>query len=155
VEIGINDKDLAQEINSRYLDILGSKTILIPYAIELLELCVEKNLPVTLITNGFTQVQMQKVKNSNLEHYFSHIVLSDTAGALKPEPAFFKYALDLNNARPGEVLVIGDNYDADILGAINSGIDALFFNTAGRKVELPERVVEIKSLQEAIEFLNA
>jgi putative hydrolase of the HAD superfamily len=62
--------------------------------------------------------------------------------------------LELNNASAEETLMIGDSFEADIIGAVHAGIDALFLNNTDKKVELPERVREIKSLKEAEEFLR-
>ncbi len=151
---GINDESLALKMNSTYLDFLATKTILKPYALELMEFCRTHNLPMTIISNGFNEVQHRKIRNSNIEPYFSHVVLSEAAGSLKPDAAIFNYALELNNASAEETLMIGDSFEADIIGAVHAGIDALFLNNTDKKVELPERVREIKSLKEAEEFLR-
>lgn len=153
-EAGINDETLALKMNSDYLDFLATKTILKSHALELLDFCVSQKLPMTIISNGFTEVQFRKLRSSNIEHYFSHVVLSEAAGSLKPDSAIFNHALRLNNAKAEEALMIGDSFDADIVGAVNAGIDALFLNNTGKKFEIPEKVIEIKSLEEAIEHLG-
>ncbi len=141
-------------MNSDYLDFLATKTMLKPYALELMDFCVSRNLPMTIVSNGFTEVQFRKLRNSKIEHYFAHVVLSEAAGSLKPDPAIFNYALKINNASAEEALMIGDSFEADIIGAANAGINALYLNNTGKKRELPERVKEIKSLKEALEFLE-
>lgn len=153
-KVGIGNEKLALQMNNDFLAVLGEKTLLVPYASELMDYCRSKHLPMTIVSNGFAEIQYRKLRNTDIEHYFAHIVLSDSADALKPDPAIFNYALDVNGASAEETLMIGDSFEADILGATNVGIDALFLNHSDKQYEIPERVLEIKSLKEAIELLE-
>ncbi|MFV0392184.1 MAG: YjjG family noncanonical pyrimidine nucleotidase [Paludibacteraceae bacterium] len=155
LEAGINDDSLALKMNSDYLDMLATKKELKSYAIEFLNFCREHNLSMTIVSNGFTEVQYRKLKNAGIEHYFDHVVLSEEAGALKPDPIIFQYAMNLNKSKPEEILMIGDSFDADIVGAVGVGIDALFLNDRGINIDIPEGVKEIKSLKEAQEIIIA
>ena len=74
-KMGVDDRELAEEIGIQYLDILPTKTALMPYAKEILDYLHAK-YPLTIISNGFTEVQYKKLRSSDIEHYFSHIVLS-------------------------------------------------------------------------------
>ena len=125
-KMGINDEKLAKEIGNQYLDILPTKTGIMPYALEILDYLSDK-YPLTLVSNGFTEVQFRKIRSSGIEHYFKHIVLSEFANALKPDKKIFEYALQLNNAKPDETIMIGDNYETDIRGAQNAEIDQIYF----------------------------
>ncbi len=125
-KMGVDDLQLAEEIGIQYLDILPTKTALMPYAIETLDYLHQK-YPLTIISNGFTEVQYKKLRSTNIEHYFSHIVLSESAQALKPDKQIFDYALKLNNALSSEAIMIGDSYEADIKGAQNAMIDQVYF----------------------------
>lgn len=150
-KVGIDDETLAVKMNTQFLDILATKTVLIPYAKELLELMQLKKIPVTMISNGFIEVQFRKIKNAGIEHFFSHVVLSEMIGALKPNTKIFDYALKLNNAKKEEVLMVGDSFDADIVGALMSGIDAAYLNPHNRPINLEETTegfIQIKSLKE-------
>ena len=151
--VGIDDRELAFKMNTEFLDILSTKTILMPYALELLDYCTDKNYPMTIISNGFTEVQYRKLRNSHIEQYFAHVVLSESAGALKPSPEIFEYALRLNDADKSETLMIGDSFDADIMGAVRSGIDAVYLNNSHKTMEMPENVIEIFSLKEVFELI--
>lgn len=113
--MGVDNDELAIQIGDEFLDILPTKTMLVPYAIELLDYLFPK-YSLTIISNGFVEVQYKKLRSSNIEHYFSHIVLSEAAGALKPDKRIFEYALELNNAIASETVMIGDSYAADIVG---------------------------------------
>ncbi|MDO9152507.1 MAG: HAD-IA family hydrolase [Paludibacter sp.] len=127
VFVGVDNDELAVQIGDQFLEILPTKTTLIPYAKELLDY-LHPNYPLTIISNGFIEVQYKKLRSANIEHYFSHVVLSEAAKALKPDKRIFEYALQLNGAKASETIMIGDSYEADIRGARNAGIDQVYFN---------------------------
>jgi len=150
---GIEDDDFAKNMGKIYLDLLPERTILVPHARKLLDYLFGK-YHLTIISNGFIEVQHKKLKNSKIDHYFDHIVLSEEAKALKPDKQIFDYALRLNKARPEEAIMIGDLFQADIVGAQNAGIDQVFFNW--RKTDLKENesaTYIIASLEDIFEIL--
>ncbi len=71
------------------------------------------------------------MRGAGIESYFQHVVLSDQVGTNKPHPEIFSVALQKANAQPNEVLMIGDSWTSDIVGAKNSGIDQMWFNPHG------------------------
>ncbi|PIF02492.1 MAG: noncanonical pyrimidine nucleotidase, YjjG family [Paludibacter sp.] len=152
--VGVADDDLAERMNKQFLATLPTKTALKPYAKELLDYLKNSSKSVTLISNGFTAVQEKKMNSANLNSYFDHIIYSENVGALKPDKKIFEFALKLNQAQPSETVMIGDNYNADILGAINSGIDAIYLNNTTKKVTPHEKVVEIFGLDEILDVIK-
>jgi putative hydrolase of the HAD superfamily len=68
------------------------------------------------------------------------------AGVKKPHRNIFDFALSLANASKEESLMIGDSYEADIIGAQEAGIEAVFFNELNIEVESP--VFQVKHLLE-------
>jgi putative hydrolase of the HAD superfamily len=77
----------------------------------------------------------EKIKNAKLHDYFHTITNSDMAGVKKPNPIIFEYALDLAKANKENSIMIGDSLDADVQGALDMGLDAIFFNTDKVQVE--------------------
>ncbi len=134
--VGIDDAELAIRTGKEYLDLLPTRTALVPYAIELLDYLAPK-YPLTIVSNGFIEVQYRKLKSCQIEQYFSHVVLSEAAGALKPDKRIFDYALGLNGAKAAETIMIGDSYEADIVGAQNAGIDQIYFRFTDSQVNKP------------------
>ena len=124
----IADEALSKEMSVDYLDILPNKKNLFPYTIEILEYLKSKDYSMHLITNGFESVQFKKIKNSNLADYFTEVITSEASNSLKPNKEIFEYALKVSNANVETSIMIGDNEDADIQGAINVGMDSIFVN---------------------------
>ena len=81
-----------------------------------------------IITNGFQEIQDNKLKNSNIAHYFKTITNSEMAGVKKPNPLIFKYAITEANASKTNSIMSGDCIEADVNGALNFGMDAILFN---------------------------
>jgi len=99
-----------------------------------------------IITNGFDKGQQKKMDGSNISQYFKTVTNSELAGVKKPNPIIFNYALNLAKAKPGESIMIGDNYEADILGALAVGLDVILFNYHNTKAD--ENIKQIKQLRE-------
>lgn len=103
-----------------------------------------------VITNGFEIVQHHKIKNSGLSPYFKNIFTAEKVGYKKPHPFIFEYALRQSNTVAVKSLMIGDSLEADILGAIGIGMQAIHFNSHHEPYHLHCPVVqnldEIKAL---------
>ena len=152
--VEVNDEFVLQ-MGSDYLNLLPEKTALMPYAHELLEY-LSPRYPLTIVSNGFIEVQQRKMESSGIGHYFSHVVLSENVGALKPDKRIFEHALLLNNAQPHETIMLGDNFEADICGAQNAGIDTIYFNPKGKPIletQTPP-TFHIQSLEETISVFS-
>lgn len=126
-EFGKPDRQLAKKVGKRYVEMSPYKTSLMPGAIEILEHLTNK-YPLHIITNGFEEVQFLKMKNSGIEKYFTKVITSEKVGKRKPEPRIFEYALKQINCLPQHALMIGDDLETDVRGAIKSGIPAIWYN---------------------------
>lgn len=151
-EFGKDDVVLAKKIGDDYINISPTKTELFPYTIEILDYLYKK-YTLAIITNGFKEVQHTKLKNCNLEKYFSKVVCSEDVGHQKPHKEIFHYSLSSLNARKKESIMIGDDFKTDILGANKFGLKSIFFNPNNVKVEKITNMQEIFSLKELFELL--
>lgn len=124
------DDTLIHTLSERYIELLSSHTHLLPDAREMLEyLGVHYRLHI--ITNGFEQVQLRKLRNCGLDTFFGQVVHSERAGVKKPDRRIFELALDLAGATATAAVMVGDSLEADILGAKAVGMQALHLNVHG------------------------
>ena len=65
---------------------------------------------------------------SGLNPYFSNVIISEDVGINKPDRKIFEHAINKASARIEESIMIGDSLEADIRGAQNFGMKAIFFN---------------------------
>ena len=131
LDFKIADDILAKEMSIRFLELLPTMTILFPGTKEVLGFLTEKKYQLHLITNGFEATQHSKLKFSGLYKFFDAIVTSESSNSLKPRKEIFEYAFQKTSARQEESIMIGDNIEVDIMGAMNAGIDQVYVNHLG------------------------
>ena len=127
LEFGIDDLILATHIAEDYVTLSPQKTILFPYSHEALSY-LKNRYSLHIITNGFEELQHQKLDVCGLRKYFTTVTTSEEAGVKKPENRIFELAMKKAGALPGNSLMIGDDLEVDMAGASGIGMAALFFN---------------------------
>ncbi len=121
----------AKRLSETYLGYLGQEHELIDGAVEICQYLGDK-YPVILVTNGFEDVQKNRIGATKLLDYVDHLVISETVGHNKPHPEIFRYALEIaGEFSPEETLIIGDSLTSDILGGMNYGLKTCWFNPNG------------------------
>lgn len=150
LEFKIGDEQLSKDISSKFLEILPTKKILFPHTIEVLNYLEGKDYHLHLITNGFEKIQWSKLNNSGLGKFFKHVITSETSKSLKPKKEIFDFAISKAGATFTESIMLGDNLDADIFGAINAGMDAIFVNhiNAITEVQSTYTINHLKELED-------
>ena len=126
-EFDIQNETLANNIADDYEKLSPLKTSLFPFAKETLEYLFTK-YKLHIITNGFKEVQYPKLKHTGLIKYFTEIIISEDTGYMKPDKNIFLYSLGKAKAIATERLMIGDDYDVDIVGAQAVGMDQVLFS---------------------------
>ena len=116
---------LAEQMSEDFLHLTTAHFSLLEGAEELVRYLAEK-YPLTVVTNGFVEVQYEKFDRSGLRDCFAHIVLSEEVGCQKPNPRIYEEALRMNGVSAEEAVMIGDSWNSDIQGAINAGIDQIW-----------------------------
>ena len=143
------------EMSNRFLDFCSSKSGVIEGAHELMNYLKHKGYRMHMCSNGFHEVQYKKLASCGLRDFFDTIILSEDAGVNKPSPLYFDYALKISGADKATTLMIGDNLQTDILGALNAGLDAMLFNRWNiEKTEIPQTVTfVVNSLRDIMKIL--
>lgn len=149
--LGVSDADIPESIGEKYLELCPQKSNVMPYTIDVLEYLKSK-YRLHIITNGFEDVQHIKLRSSKLITYFDIIMTSDLAGCQKPEKKIFEQAMAYVQAKPEECMMIGDNPETDILGALNVAMDAVYYNPV-KKASSHTATYEISCLSELKLFL--
>jgi putative hydrolase of the HAD superfamily len=99
-----------------------------PWAKEVLEQLKTKGYSISIVTNGFKEVQYKKLSMSGIIGYFDSIIISEEQGVRKPSPLIFRRAMESINGKKDETLMIGDDFTNDIEGAMIFGIDQFYYN---------------------------
>ncbi|MEO0733208.1 MAG: YjjG family noncanonical pyrimidine nucleotidase, partial [Bacteroidota bacterium] len=144
----------AEELSFDYRTYLAESTHMLDGALDLLQ-DLQGDYRLGLITNGLKEVQRPRLANTNLERFFEFIVISDEIGVAKPHAPFFDYAYARMDGVPkSEVLVIGDNPNADVGGALAYGFDACWLRHPGvadrSKLGETYRIRDIRELRELV-----
>lgn len=150
--VGAPDPCLSEAFATDFFAVIPTRSGLMPHAKEALEyLAPRYNL--YILSNGFRELQQRKMQSAGIDRYFKKIVLSDDIGILKPHIELFHFALSATQSQPGDSLMVGDNWDNDVAGARQAGIDQIYYNVSYRE-ELPFRpTFMIEDLKELMEIL--
>ena len=124
----IDDEALAERIENNFLDQILRYNELVPGARPLLDYLKNKNYHLHILSNGFQEVTYRKTLLSDIDRYFENIISADDIDVRKPQPEIFHYALQKANATKEESIMIGDDWTADVEGALSFGMDAIFFD---------------------------
>ena len=152
-ELNIKFDELA--FSKSYLKHLSHSSILYEESFNIVEE-LSKNYKLSIITNGLSDVQSNRIRKSSIAKYFDDIIISEEVSVSKPNSDIFKIALNnLNYNDKSKVLMVGDSLTSDIQGGINFGIDTCWLNTC--KIENKTKfkpTYEISRLTEIIEILK-
>lgn len=146
----VSDK-LINSLSIDYINFLSSFNNVFEGTFEILEYLKPK-YQLHIITNGFREAQQKKMINSKLKPFFDTITDSESVGVKKPNPKIFNFALNAAKAKPEESVMIGDNLEADILGALNIGMDAICYNY--HNINIPKRIKKVNHLIELKKYFN-
>lgn len=141
------------EASDLFLDLCSSKPGLVEGARELMDYLKTKGYRLHMCSNGFHEVQYRKLRSCGLHNHFDTIVLSEDAGVNKPSPLFFDYAIQKTGAQKETTLMIGDNFQTDILGAKRFGLDTAYFNRFPDYPAAEPVTYEVTLLRQLMEIL--
>ena len=147
-ELNIFDDNINEFFASHFVSRTPLKKNLIEGAIELMDY-VKDRYTLSIITNGFKEVQYIKMEESGLSKYYKHIFISEEVGHNKPSPDIFKHAMQTSGAiNAKNCLMIGDSLEADIIGAINAGMKAVYLSPEIKNESSENNFITVNSLEE-------
>lgn len=153
-DFDIEDEALARELAASFPEKRKGLVYLFDETIDVLEK-LKDDYKLLMLTNGSPDLQQTKLKMSpELVPYFNHIVISGEFGEGKPSEAIFKHALNLLDVEKSEVIMVGDNPNTDILGALQTGIDSVFINLKIREKTNISATYEVSRLKEVLNVVK-
>lgn len=149
LQLGIDPEKVPNQFEDDYVRITPTKTNLFSGTEKVLNYLQQK-YTLHIISNGFKESTLMKMSVCNLNPYFENVIISEDVGANKPDQRIFEFALEKANASKEESIMIGDSLEADVRGALDFGIKAIYFNPL--KAEKPEDIEwEIHQLEELLQ----
>lgn len=124
----IFNSDLVNQMSDGYIEISPKQTHVFPNTHQILDELKCEGYKMHIITNGFKEVQFTKLEMSKLASYFDFVLCSEEVGKSKPHPDVFNYAIKSTGADKKESVMIGDDLEVDVLGAIHAGMEGILFN---------------------------
>lgn len=129
-----------------YMKNLSNASFLFDGSMELIE-SLNKRYKLSIITNGLTLVQENRIRKSVISKYFKDVVISEEISISKPNPKIFEHALkNINHINKNTVLMVGDSLTSDIQGGLNFGINTCWYN--------PNKIVNKSEITPTYEISN-
>jgi putative hydrolase of the HAD superfamily len=144
-ECGAADLD-PEVVAGRYREAYMRARRAVPGAVELLDALRDRSVAIGIVTNNVVDEQVEKLRLLEMLHLVDVLVVSEEAGAAKPDPAIFRIALERAGCRPDQSVMLGDSWTVDVLGARGAGIPAVWLNRRGIACPEPRTCAVIPSL---------
>ncbi len=128
-----------------------------PESFSILLYLKSQGYKVGLITNGKQLKQWEKLVRLGVYPFFDDVVTSESVGVEKPDPEIFNIAMERLNVTAGTSLMIGNNFDVDIVGACNAGMQAMIINskiTEEQQKIIDENSYSVKELNTLIDLMK-
>jgi len=147
-------KDIdAKEFNDEYMKSLSTKSYLVRGAKNILKKLTQMGVKCYIVTNGTAWIQEKRLGSSPIIKYITDTFVSEVAGYSKPDKRYFDYCFSrIETLDKSKTLLVGDSPSADILGAVNSGLDCCHFCPKGTPSSLAN--YSIKKLKEILKIIK-
>ncbi len=130
----------------------GRRFALYDDALPALDMVKERGLITGLLTNLERDMD-RLLQELGLAGRLDFVLSSRSAGVGKPHPAFFNLALQRAGVAPAEALMVGDQYEMDVLGARRAGIRVILLDRPGVFPEVTD-CPRIRRLDELAGYLT-
>ena len=102
-----------------------------PDVIPALDVMQAAGLRLGVVSNwGWSAPEL--LQTLELARHFEIMSISARVGYQKPHPAIFEHALELLDVKPDQAIHVGDDPDADVIGARRVGIEPVLIDRRGR-----------------------
>jgi putative hydrolase of the HAD superfamily len=146
--------DVAGELASMYRDTYRRRRRAVAGAPALIA-AIKRRARVAIVSNNLLDEQAEKLRVCQLDAFVDALVVSETAGVSKPDPAIFHLALEQLSVPAADAVMVGDSWTADIEGARAARIRPIWFNPTGAPA--PDRsaaVTQLRALEPVDEIVK-
>ncbi len=155
--LGRPDPRIADEAARLYTDLRERAQRPLDGALEALA-ALRAALPhLALVTNGAAAPQRAKIERFGLASFFDHVQVEGEFGAGKPDAAVWVHVLGRLGTSAARTLMVGDNYECDVLGPLEAGLHAAWLDPSGGRVPprpAPRPHLRLRSLGELVSCLE-
>lgn len=135
-------------LSRRYLEIYSQQNFCLPHARDVL-IYLNPTYELGVLSNGFAQIQRNKLSNLDFMAFFPHQIFSGDVGCMKPAAEIFNVAMAATKTTADELLYVGDSFESDIVGAHAAGWKTILLNPSQKPV--PERLADTE-IQDLVEL---
>lgn len=129
--LGIENRELAEEIGGIYDDLRDERIEVFPDAIDTLDWFRESGSRLALLTNGNGAPQRKKIERFGIERFFDAIFIEGEIGFGKPDERVYRLALDALAVDARDAWMAGDNLEWDVAQPQRLGIFAIWIDASG------------------------
>lgn len=140
------------KMNDLYWDTLLETAVPVPGIMEAVNALKEKGFRLGIGTDMTARIQFRKLEVLGLLRYMDFFVSSEETGTEKPHPAFFARCVKKAGCPAKECLFVGDSLKKDVQGAVDAGLQAVWYCPEYRKKagEDVPRITDMRQLPEAV-----
>ncbi len=129
--LGAPDEALAREAVRRYVAVRDATLTWMPGAEQALGALRAAVPRLGLVTNGAAAAQRAKLERFGLAPFFDHVQIEGALGFGKPAARAFHHALETLRAAPERAVMVGNDFEFDVLGALRAGLEAVWLDVLG------------------------
>jgi len=152
--IGLKEDDsLLEKFVSSHMESLCGAMVYPEHHTEVLLYLKEKGYRLSVVSNfDHAPTALELLKKFGIADFFEHIVISEEVGWRKPHRKIFEFALASLGESPSDVIFIGDNPEADIMGSSGCGIDSVWVKRTEQFTQAKPKFI-IKNLRDLKEII--
>jgi YjjG family noncanonical pyrimidine nucleotidase len=143
-----NFRNSPEILSTKYLELFRKNPVIIDGAVNFLKYVKFNDIKVAIVTNGFKDTQKSRIDNLNISKYIDFLITSEDVGKPKPFKDIFHVSLEKFGLTKNHVVMIGDNVETDIEGAINSEIVSIHLNRNGLNYDKIKPTITIRNFEE-------
>ena len=147
------NQDLADRFVLSHMESLCGAVVYPKHHTEILSYLREKGYRISLVSNfDHAPTVWELLDKFGIADFFENVVISEQVGWRKPHRKIFEFAFAKLDETPQNAIFVGDNPEADIIGASQFGIDSVWVKRKEQHTKAkPDFIIEdLRELRDII-----